>query len=163
MSTATASTDSAKRVDEVRPLLGENGKLLVSLKEAAHLLSISTRTLNRMVADGSIPYVKIGKRTLFSITSLEDYIERAEAGDSGDAVRESEAAIQRLALAQKEEALKSLELTNQRAQWLDLETKRQSAMFEDYQRATKQKTHDLTDTRSEAEDSLSPAEKRAYL
>jgi excisionase family DNA binding protein len=48
--------------------------LLVDVKEAARLLSISTALLYDMVADGTIPHVRLGRRVLFSLEGLRRWI-----------------------------------------------------------------------------------------
>jgi excisionase family DNA binding protein len=53
--------------------------LLWSLSEAAEALRISTRTLKRMAADGTLPpgaVVHLGRRRLFSRRILEDWSAR---------------------------------------------------------------------------------------
>lgn len=48
--------------------------LFISIKEAARLLSLSTRTIYRRVADGTLPPpVKIGRAVRFRQLDLENY------------------------------------------------------------------------------------------
>lgn len=54
-------------------------KLLITAEEAADLLSISLRHLERSLADGQIPdwiIVRIGKRRLFSLVLIREWIAR---------------------------------------------------------------------------------------
>lgn len=54
------------------------GPLLLNQKEAAALLGISTRTLARRSADGTIPSFLIGRRRLYSRDRLAQWVtERA--------------------------------------------------------------------------------------
>jgi excisionase family DNA binding protein len=48
--------------------------MLVSVEKAASLLGVHPRTVYRMLADGELPFVKIGRRTLLSVASLENWI-----------------------------------------------------------------------------------------
>lgn len=50
-------------------------RLLHDRDEAADLLSVSERTLDRLIADGLIEAVNIGRRRLVPHASLEAYIE----------------------------------------------------------------------------------------
>lgn len=56
-----------------------NGKLLYSIPEGADQLSVSARVLERLIADGQIETVKIGRRRLVPAEALEDYVERMKA------------------------------------------------------------------------------------
>ena len=49
--------------------------LLVSVKEAARLLSISPRTVHRYVACGVLPQVRVGRRKLLRSTDLLTFAE----------------------------------------------------------------------------------------
>lgn len=49
---------------------------LISVAEAARLLSISRRSLERRMAEGLINRVKIGRRTLISAAELERFVRR---------------------------------------------------------------------------------------
>lgn len=49
---------------------------LISMKEAAHRLGISKRTLERHIADGLVVKVKIGRRALIAVAELERFIRR---------------------------------------------------------------------------------------
>lgn len=53
-------------------------KLLYSVPEAAEQLSISPRVLERLIADGKVDTVKIGRRRLVPGEALEDYVERVK-------------------------------------------------------------------------------------
>lgn len=48
---------------------------LINNNEAAVLLGISPFSLRRKVAQRAVPYLKIGRRTLFSPTDLQAFIE----------------------------------------------------------------------------------------
>ncbi len=47
---------------------------LLSVTDAAQLLGISRHTLNGWVSKGKVPYVKLGRRTLFNPADLERII-----------------------------------------------------------------------------------------
>jgi excisionase family DNA binding protein len=51
------------------------GALLLTKAEAAALLNVSTRHLTRLVAEGDIPALRIGRRLLrFTPAALHDYV-----------------------------------------------------------------------------------------
>lgn len=54
-------------------------RLLYSIPDAADQLSVSARVLERLVADGEVSTVKIGRRRLVPAEALEDYVERVKA------------------------------------------------------------------------------------
>lgn len=54
-------------------------KLLYSIPEAAEMLSVSPRVLERLIADGEIDTVKIGRRRLVPSEALAEYVERVKA------------------------------------------------------------------------------------
>lgn len=50
-------------------------RLLVTKKEAAERLSVSVRTIERLVATGMLPQVQIGRLPRFRVRDLEDYVQ----------------------------------------------------------------------------------------
>lgn len=52
-----------RRLKSSRNDVGETERKLVSRKEAARLLSVSTKTIDRLLADNLLDRVKIGKAT----------------------------------------------------------------------------------------------------
>lgn len=56
-----------------------NDKLLYSISEAADQLSVSARVTERLIADGEIETIKIGRRRLVPAEALEDYVARLKA------------------------------------------------------------------------------------
>lgn len=54
-------------------------KLLYSIPEAADQLSISARVLERLIADGQVDTVKIGRRRLVPSEALTSYVDRVKA------------------------------------------------------------------------------------
>ncbi|GAB6276038.1 MAG: hypothetical protein SAMD01599839_05780 [Rectinema sp.] len=54
--------------------------LFLSRKQAATCLSVSLPTINRRIADGSIPFVKIGTRVLIPARFLDELVEKALSG-----------------------------------------------------------------------------------
>ena len=53
-------------------------KLLVTVEEAAQLLSVNRSTVYDMLGRGDLPSIKIGRRRLISRQSLVDFINRSE-------------------------------------------------------------------------------------
>ena len=51
-----------------------NAPLLVSVEKAASLLGVSARTIHRLVVEGTLPHVRVGRRLLLSVASLEAWI-----------------------------------------------------------------------------------------
>lgn len=56
-----------------------NDKLLYSVGDAADQLSLSPRVLERLIHDGEIDTIKIGRRRLVPAEALEDYVARVKA------------------------------------------------------------------------------------
>ena len=54
--------------------------LLISAKETARALSISSRKLWELTNCGNIPHVKIGTRTLYDPNDLRAWIDRRKKG-----------------------------------------------------------------------------------
>lgn len=48
----------------------------ISLKEAAEYLNVHVGTLYRYVKSGTIPFTKVGSRTLISTKALNEYLEK---------------------------------------------------------------------------------------
>lgn len=53
-----------------------NARRLYAKPEAAAELSISERVLERLIADGDIETVQIGRRRLVPADALDEYVER---------------------------------------------------------------------------------------
>jgi excisionase family DNA binding protein len=51
-------------------------RLLYSIPDAADELSVSARVLERLIKEGEVDTVKIGRRRLVPAEALADYIER---------------------------------------------------------------------------------------
>jgi excisionase family DNA binding protein len=51
-------------------------KLLVKVKEAAEMTSLSTRTLWTLTNRGELPAVRIGRAVRYSVDDLRDWIAR---------------------------------------------------------------------------------------
>lgn len=54
-------------------------RLLHAIPDAADRLSVSSRVLERLIADGEIETVKIGRRRLVPADALVDYTERLKS------------------------------------------------------------------------------------
>lgn len=54
-------------------------RLLYALPDAAEQLSVSARVLQRLIRDGEIDSVLIGRRRLVPAEALTEYIERIKA------------------------------------------------------------------------------------
>ena len=50
---------------------------LLTLKEAADFLSVSARTITRLVSEGSLPAIRVRNSMRFKLQDLELYIERS--------------------------------------------------------------------------------------
>jgi excisionase family DNA binding protein len=57
--------------------------LLVSIRASAKMLGVSERTIWSMADDGRLPCVRIGRRRLFSVASLESWIARQQSAAVG--------------------------------------------------------------------------------
>lgn len=47
-----------------KPMLPSTPPLLITRSEAASLLQISVRTLSKLLQNGSLPFVRVGKRSI---------------------------------------------------------------------------------------------------
>ena len=54
-------------------------RLLYAIPEAAEQLSVSARVLERLISDGKVETVKIGRRRLVPADALVAYIEQVKA------------------------------------------------------------------------------------
>ena len=55
-------------------------RLLVGRREAAHILSVSERTLFDLTRDGVVPCIRLGDRTVrYSIKALEERVDQLHA------------------------------------------------------------------------------------
>ena len=57
----------------------EGTKILVDKKTAAHLLSVSLRTIDNLVASKALPVRHIGRRALIPRAALENFARRDHA------------------------------------------------------------------------------------
>ncbi len=67
----------------------ENGteRLLISVPETARRLSIGKNLCYELIADGTLPSVKLGRRRLVSVAALTSWISRQDGvGDQVDDV-----------------------------------------------------------------------------
>jgi len=51
-------------------------KLLLTRFEAAQVLGVCERTLDTYTKDGTIPFLRIGSRVLYSVQALEEWISK---------------------------------------------------------------------------------------
>lgn len=56
---------------------------LITLSEAAELLQVSTRTLQRMIRSGKLPAFKVGGQWRVRGAQLRQWVERQESPDFG--------------------------------------------------------------------------------
>lgn len=54
-------------------------RLAISVPEAALALSVSERCVWRLIHDGELPVVRIGRRTLIHVTALEAFLAERSA------------------------------------------------------------------------------------
>ena len=59
--------------------------LLVNERRAAAMLGISSRTIFSMAARGDLATVRIGKRKLITVASVQDFIQRTATRTEGGA------------------------------------------------------------------------------
>ena len=55
-------------------------KPLLTLNEAATLLAVSPKTLQRLVARGDLPVIRVGSSLRFSTGDLEAFVARSRSG-----------------------------------------------------------------------------------
>ena len=53
---------------------GENLPLLISAAQAAKTLGISPRSLWTQTQSGTIPFIQLGRRVMYSPSSLQDWV-----------------------------------------------------------------------------------------
>lgn len=63
---------------ENRALFFENRIELLTVEELAGELGLAPKTIRNYVARRCIPFVKIGRRTMFRLKSIEAWLERKE-------------------------------------------------------------------------------------
>ncbi|MFF8763383.1 helix-turn-helix domain-containing protein [Nocardiopsis dassonvillei] len=51
-------------------------KVAYSVQETAHVLSLGTTTVKKLIATGQLPSVRVGRRRLVPHSALETYINR---------------------------------------------------------------------------------------
>jgi excisionase family DNA binding protein len=64
----------AKGKIKMNTTLQQHPKLLLTRLEAAQVLGICERTLDTYTKDGTIPFLRIGSRVLYSVQALEQWI-----------------------------------------------------------------------------------------
>ena len=50
------------------------GRRLMDIKEASHYIGLQVDTVYRMVSHRRIPFVKVGRRTLFDVQLLDNWL-----------------------------------------------------------------------------------------
>ena len=58
-----------------KPLSEQLNRKYLTTDEAAKILKISKRTLAKIRADGSVPFIKVRRKIVYSATDLEEYLE----------------------------------------------------------------------------------------
>jgi len=57
--------------------------VLLTIDEVAPVLKIRPVTVRRLIASGKLPYIKIGKRYMFSDKNIESFIARNTHNETG--------------------------------------------------------------------------------
>jgi excisionase family DNA binding protein len=70
-------------VERARMIEASGGAIGVSVETAALLISVSKRTMTKLVVSGEIPSRKIGTRTVIRRAALEEYLRDGEQGGQG--------------------------------------------------------------------------------
>jgi excisionase family DNA binding protein len=64
-----------------------NQKIMYSRGEAAQMLGVSLRLIDRAIADGELPVKRVGRRVLLSRTAIDNFLSapnpKAESAESG--------------------------------------------------------------------------------
>jgi excisionase family DNA binding protein len=63
-----------------------NHKILVSKREAAEMLSISVRVIERLIRRRQLEVVQVGRRVLIPVKSLAAFAARSDSPDVGSRV-----------------------------------------------------------------------------
>lgn len=63
---------------EAEGLLFEKRIALLTVEELARLLGVAPKTLRNYVSQRIIPFVKVGRRVLFQVKSIETWLEKKE-------------------------------------------------------------------------------------
>jgi excisionase family DNA binding protein len=58
---------------------------LLTIDEAASMLRVGRTTIFRLVAEGELMSIKVGRRRLVPTASLDDFVERATGRGNGSA------------------------------------------------------------------------------
>ena len=75
MITIPTGTDTYIRIpprEEKRSIVERIG---VSAEEAAEMIGVSTRTIWKMIKDGSVKTTRVGKRVIVSVQSLREFVD----------------------------------------------------------------------------------------
>jgi len=72
-------------------LISINGKRgLLSRNEAAHYLGVQAQTLSMWASNGRycLRYIKIGRRVMYRISDLEEFLERRTVSSTGELIND---------------------------------------------------------------------------
>lgn len=64
--------------------------LLLTYEEAARLLRVCKRTVERLVGRGELPVVRVGRMPRISRAALMQWLERGSTGAAADVLKETE-------------------------------------------------------------------------
>ncbi len=56
------------------------GDRLVSVGELASFLNVSTAVIYRLIGEGTLPYVRVGRQVRFSPTAIRQYLDAQRSG-----------------------------------------------------------------------------------
>ena len=73
-----AMQDAATPSDAWSAKLFDNRIVLITVEELADSFGVSPKTIRNYVAKRIIPFVRVGRRTMFRVGSIETWLERKE-------------------------------------------------------------------------------------
>jgi excisionase family DNA binding protein len=72
----------------MKPVEEAPQRLTVSIKHAADLIDVNKRTMWRLIADGRIETIKVGRRRLVTYKSLQQLVQKNAPHERGTRIHE---------------------------------------------------------------------------